>query len=418
MQPILTTLAMPPFAMEVTAEDHRIFNEIYQGYRHHNCSDDHSLLFANISFLLAKKSVLDHLLSHLEADVKAIWEDEKHKPDTTLSLHQPSEFIDLFGLRWPVPSSELASNHSHYLLSRVLLQQEQAHHLNLDDGSGAPVPTFTGFINKEVAINIINNHQIWNEESKISGLFYHGKMTHRIHLYLVMKAMDLNLLDTGGLNIHDLLQIFTKVYTYYTTTLAWRLLFDNVLTEYNKTDLPHEFSDPIFAALSAQYPVNINEANTSQPYLYTCDPYFFHSYLMTHARELTPHLSECITQTFSKAALAIQRLERKEGKLYYYGESTDLTPALFKDRITVDLKPKQLKMKSVLKRQATFFANVDWHRVSAKDILADREEKGKNRRLNTQKSRAGLQYRILFNKPDEHSRKNGTNAGPPKRTKN
>ncbi len=83
------------------------------------------------------------------------------------------------------------------------------------------------------------------------------------------------------------------------------------------------------------------------------DPYYFHSYLMTLSRAKTPCLSECVTQSFAKAAYKLQKIEASIGKKIENGPPVFLA----RERIQTirDLMPQELDMRSVLKRQEECF---------------------------------------------------------------
>lgn len=355
---------------------------------------EYATLFANLLFLLTNKATLDYLLSHLEADVRMLWEGESKHSLSQLALHQPKKSIEFFGLTWPVPEPSLAENRSNHLLSRALLKTEQAHGMNLGDLESAPVPTFVGFVSQAKANEVIQSHRLWNEESKLSALFYHGKMTHRIQCCLIMKAVELKLLDIGEMSIPQLISILTSIKMGQPQKLVWDLILDNIVCLRNIMTYNIKL-DPISALQKHFPPVNIgNEYQTR--YLYACDPYFFHSYLMSASRIHTPYLSECVTQMFAKSAFAIQRLERKLGQKY----AVDTYVRTIRDCNLFEktaLTWSDLRIEEVLRRQAFCFADAGAHLLDASDIATDQRARGKETSIRNSGT-VKVQYRSLISK--------------------
>lgn len=396
--PIIDTLKS--VNIELQESDKEVYREMLNAFTIAiDGKNEHAALFADILFLLTNKKVVDHLLQHLEADVKAMWAAESKNPSAQLALHQPKKQVRYAGLLWPHPEPELAANRSNHLLSRVLLKTEQAHGINLGELQSAPVPTFIGLVDQYGAEEIVRNRQVWNEESKLSSLFYHGKMLHRTQLCLIMKAIDLKLLDLGDLTIPTLLEVMARVPIGTPLRLVWNILLDNIESIRNIKNIA---SDPFLSVLENQYPPVIYGNEYKHPYLYGCDPYFLHSYLMTVSREKTPYLSECVTQMFAKSAFAIQRLERKIGKKYdFNGYFRQLPPNIIIG--TTKLSEQELHMDEVLKRQAYCFAEAGAHFLDASDIIADQRERGKKTDVRDSGT-VTVQYRaISVDKPNDGS---------------
>ncbi len=116
MKSIILNLAKPPFNSSLHKKIYLFLNQIHKGYEERMTSSEYSLLFANITFIFINRQLLDFLLVQLETDVKRSWHPK-------LGLHKPQEYIACLGLTWPIPAKELADNHSHHLLSKVLLKQ-------------------------------------------------------------------------------------------------------------------------------------------------------------------------------------------------------------------------------------------------------------------------------------------------------
>lgn len=378
--------------------DLEIYEEMHTEFT--NCAnrigayDEYVTLFANILFLLTNKLLLDYLLKQLDADVKAMWEREVEYSSARLALHRPKKDVSHFGLLWPYPEPELAENHSNHLLSKVLLKTEQAHGMNLGDLHSAPVPTFVGFVQPSQAKVIVDDRRIWNEEHKLSALFYHGKMTHRIQCYLIMKAVELKLLDLGDLTIPNLIELLTTIKIGNPPRLVWDLILDNVATVHNV--IPSNMGRDPVTALESRYAPVVNGREYGYPYLFGCDPYFLHSYLMTVSRVNTPYLSECVTQMFAKSAFAIQRLERKMGKKYDVDQyiRNHQWGTTFR---TTELTEPDLQMEEVLKRQAYCFADAGAHFIDSSDITADQIERGKQTAVRDS-GVVNVQYRSLISK--------------------
>jgi hypothetical protein len=410
MQPMVDTMALPPFNFQVTDEDKRIFNQIYADYIASYISEDLSMLFSNITFLLINKTLLDYLLKQLEAEVCVLWSAESEA--SGLARHLPAAYVERMNLLWPLPTPELASNHSGNLLSRVLLKREQVHQLNLDDGSGAPVPTFAGFVESDVANQVIANHQIWNDNTKIDGVFFHGKMTHRIQVQLMLIARELKLLDAGCDSAPNLLTTLVNTRTRFSKSLAWNLIFDNIDSDYYRKDFSGSHDDPVIAAIGKQYPRVINSLTNKSKYVYGCDPFYLNSYVMTCSRESTPYLSECVTKSFSKAALVVQSIEADLGNYI----DNKVIPDKYTKRPIKPLNAFKLKIEKVLKRQETYFLNNGAHLVNREKLREHQVRQGKVSRV--VKSLQNVDYLRMFAKPDAHSRQTGVDAGAQKRVKN
>lgn len=384
MKTIISILAKAPFNFVLSAEDIRIYEQILKDYQQHMADDTYSILFANITFMLSNRIVLDVLLSHLEADVKREW-------NPHLTVHQPNEYIECIGLTWPVPNADLYSNHSQHLLSRVLLRMEQTHGINRNKDD-APVPTLFGYIENNLVQQLINKNELWNDDTTISGLIFHGKSTHRIQLYLVMKAIDINLLQVNDLKMKDLLAIFLNTRTRFDLTLAWDLLFDNThLPTYSQHN-SYNVDDPVFNALSEKYQHRIKSGQLVDSYVYGCDPYYLHSYLMTYSRAKTPCLSECVTQSFAKTARIIQKIEAEIGQKIENEAPVFLTRE--RKQCIKQLNQDEFSMRHVLKRQEEVFVLSGEHVVNEKSVKDYLTRHGKMSRVLA--AVGNIEYRGLF----------------------
>lgn len=386
---------------QFTDSDKIIYAEFFAEYQAQGLSENDSRLFANITFLLTNRSIIDNLLKKLDTSVKKLWDAENGNPDTTLELHNPKKYLSFVGLRWPAPTRELASNHSNHLLSRALLQIEQRHHINATYASSAPVPTFLGVITPEDAIKIlVKNKRVWNDDPNMSGIFFHGKMMHRIQFCLMMLAIESGLLDPGKMTIADIIKklIDTKIKAYEPFyDLGWNFLID-----FNISDIHFTKADRRnLSALAAFFPANIDNNTYGKPYLFGCDPYFLHSYVMTASRKNTPYLSECVTQTFCKAALSIQEMEKELGvKVNFQGyidNKDNRTPKTTRTKLTKN----DLTMPNVLSRQAQTFATYGVHAIRYEDIMNKQKQTGKSARIDHKRSAASaatgyIQYRSIF----------------------
>lgn len=399
MKSILDTLSAKRF--EITNTDIAIYNGFYDEYKRHGLDANDSRLFANLLFLLTNKSIVDYLLAQLDKDIKKLWHKQSVNGSVVLELHDPDEYLPFVGLMWPVPKPELAENHSNHLLSRVLLQMEQRHNINVTHESGAPVPTFLGVITHEDATKIlINQRRLWNDDPRMSGIFFHGKMMHRIQFYLMMKAVDSGLLDVGRLTISGIIKklVNTKVNAYapfYDN--AWNFMLDFNISDIHFSEIDRRNLAP----LSQYFPPAISGNAYEKPYLFGCDPYFLHSYLMTASRANTPYLSECVTQTFCKSAIAIQELERELGVKEKYIGFIDNKLSHHQRTTRAKLTKNDLKMENVLSRQAQTFATYGVHAVRFEHIIAAQKKAGKDKKLDRKRSKPSsstglIQYRSMF----------------------
>lgn len=394
MKPVLDTLKSK---FDIEESDEFMFAGFLDEYKRQGLSEDDSLLFAKLTFLLTNKTVVDHLLKSLDEDIKQLWAEEIQNPDVTLELHKPDEYLQLFGLSWPLPEEKLAGNHSHHLLSRVLLQMECRHGLNVDDSISSPVPTFLGVITEEDAKEILNSKMVWNDDPRTSGIFFHGKMLHRIQFYLIMAAIDSGLLDLKGLSMSGLIHklINTKISAYEPSPydLAWNFIIDFNISDIN---VDQEMRMRNLEPLREFFPPTINGCVYDKEYLFGCDPYFMHSYLMTASRVNTPYLSECVTQTYCRSAFAIKEMEREIGEKeqyegYYKDQQTDRRK----------LTRHDLAMENVLRRQEQSYATYGVHAVKYDHVLERQKKTGKSQRINKRRSRPSgesgfIQFRSLF----------------------
>lgn len=280
MKPILATINHN--IVTINSADVDLYHSMYAEYLSRGLGDDDSRLFANILFLLTNKSMVDHLLKLLDAEVEQLWREEAGSVGSVLTLHHPARYQTYFGLSWPVPTAKLAENHSHHLLSRVLLQTEQRNNINVTYARSTPVPTFLGVITHEDATQVLlKNKRLWNDDPRLSGIFFHGKMMHRIQFNMIMRAVDIGLLDVGTLTILDIIKKFV-----HTKVDAYSPFYDNpwnFLLDFNISDVHFTEQDRRnLAPLSAYFPPTIDANKYDKPYVFGCDPYFLHSYAPGH----------------------------------------------------------------------------------------------------------------------------------------
>lgn len=386
---------------------------VYCGY-----SADEHMLFANILFLLTNKLLADYLLSFLEADIKQLWETEKQHPASVLSLHTRPAYTSRVELLWPKPTDALARNRSQNLLSRVLLKMEQRHGINTDYADTAPVPTFMGFVAQSDVVRLVQDKKLWNDDPKISGLFYHGKMIHRVQCYMLMKAAELGLLELDNITIPDLLNLLL---TKYNATdplckahLPWNVLLDGVIVDNNI-----QYEDPWhLKKLVGLYPTTIESNTHDWPYIYGCDPVYFHSYLMSVSRKNTPHLSECLTQSFCKSAFKILNLERE------IGLKPGFTDYIINKEVRVPHLPitkAELTLDGTLHRQALCLNAFGTHPVDVREVIAEQDRTYKSKKIDRRRSFSSLkegvvQYR-LFKTPPPTEAPDGAVQGSAKRAK-
>ena len=414
---ILTTLKSQGFSITKTNE--HTYKTLFTSYKEYFIGDNLSTLFANISYLLTNRFLIDHLLSYLEADVKALWE-----LDENLKTSKPSEYVTgsykkLFGLLWPVPIQTLANIHTNHLLSKALLALEQAHGINLaNDDPSAPIPTFVGVVSDLVAKSVLDKAQLWNEDPRLSALFYHGKMSHRIQFYLIMKAVDLKLLDLGATTIQQLIHYLTDVKL--KGALAWDRVVDNIVTNYNLIAINRSYSNPLFNVISEQ-PPKIDSLSNHQPIIYACDPYYLQSYLMTVSKEKTPYLSTCITKMFNKSAFDIQKLEKSINSIShlkdYALKHTDQFNYGIESRQPTD---DDLKIENILEQQAFTFSLGEAQTIKSTHIFDEQKRKGKvlaNNHNIKSSNEGAVQYRSFFSSPPSTPKDQDSNKQPGSVTK-
>lgn len=260
-------------------------------------------LFSDISFLLSYRPLLDFLLKSLDNDIK-IASRNAIIPD--LAQRQWVNFNDL---AWPLPLTSDFSVKTHSILNRVLLTREKECGVNTGKSrSHSPVPTFVGLLSAPLAGKYLAQAQLWNEESKLSPLFYHGKFTHRIQFHLIAKAAALGLLP---IKPHQIPQLITTLRTVKNNNgvIAWDKLVDIFPTQ-NNANLVEE-NEP--RPLQEFKPKIDADAGYNADYVFAMDPFFLHSYIMKVAQDTCPHLSFCVSNIFCKTALKTFQIEQKVG---------------------------------------------------------------------------------------------------------
>ncbi|CZG86463.1 TPA: hypothetical protein JBD88_13555 [Legionella pneumophila subsp. pneumophila] len=325
----------------------------------------HAPVLANVSVFLSNPSLITQALAVLEQEVKFLWdfENSTRTADKQLKLNQSIQFCRFMNLLWPVPNEELISNKTNNLLSKVLLYREQKHGFNFDENlSQRPVPTFVGFVDKKEADKVLEKNQLWSEENKLSPLFFHGKETHRLQLNLIMIAVELGLLDIGGVSVVELKNILAKVKTQNDLPL-WDSVIDTVAVGDNaKMNLRH----PLILRKTPAI-ITDNMEHNSQ-YIYGMDPFYFHSYLMSIARKDYPYLAQCVTEKFCKSAFKLNQIENALG--YKYGN----------DELRA-LGTNERDIMSTLERLAKAY-NTNIHVITSEHILQYQQAKKEGKAFN------------------------------------
>lgn len=343
MKPIVETLAGQFY---LTNQDRYIADAFKQNLVTLGVNAEHLPFLTNIAFLLAFRPAIDVLLKELDDKIYTTFiEENNNEPLTSLKTNITSQHIDL---SWPFPTEETVSTKSAHLLSRVLLEQEQAFNINLPDSVNDTIPTLVGLASDDHAANLLKNGKLWNDEPIVPPIFFHGKMTHRIQINLLLAALkkgwiDLDTTD-GCLILRKLATI--PVPNFYNAP-AWTLLLDSIS---NNSDAGN-YKYP--SALN-NYSSFISQSTYSHRYLFTNNPYFFHSYLLTTSSSNTPNLTALLQKTFCHSAYRIQSIE------YFIGEAIikEMDSQLCRQSIfkKTKLTPDDLTMKNVLARQASIFS--------------------------------------------------------------
>lgn len=409
MRSILESANLQPF--KFSQFDIDLYND-YQNQLKIHCGPENNTLSANILFLMTNKALIDYLLKFLDDDVKKLWDETRNYSSTKIELHTPENYASYAGLRWPLPTPELASNHSSNLLSRVLLRMEQRHGINTTNTASGPVPTFLGFIESYDADDVVKRNQLWNDDPRVGGLFYHGKMTHRIQWYLLMKAIDLGMLETDGMQVPEVIKLLLQKQI-YTKTLPWDALVDESITNNNIVYMGMGH----LRKLAENFPTTITANTDDKHYIFGCDPNYFHSYLMTVSRAATPYLSECVTQLFCKSAMTIHRLEMARG---LKPGSNDYQLKL---HVNLPFQPltndDDITMNGTLYRQALCYNVFSAHPVEYRQVLCEQERTEKHKKIDASRSmssrRGVVQYRLLKHPEPQIENPEGAEGSPKRR---
>lgn len=374
MKTILETLREKEF--QLTKTDILIYEEYLEIYSHPTELPKYATLFANISFLLSSRRVVEHLLTSLENNVKGLWEQENKLRTIPLTLNTPNTFVEHIGLSWPLPKAELTQNKTQHLLSRVLLAMENKHNINIqNEDTYSPIPTIVGVVTNDEIKKVIAKQQLWNEEPKLASLCFHGKMSHRIQFYLLMEACNQKILDLENLTIINLIDLLSNEKNGNNSTF-WGVIVDALAVARNIPHLNILFKDsPNPEPLTTRLKPSINTDNQySKDYVYAMDPYFLHSYLMTVAREKFPYLSECVTEIFCKSAFAAMNIENRIG---YQIKLDRCWPPSLQPKL-VEIPMDERTIEHSLARQAKCFRNFGVHVITPQDIVNDQDIRNKS----------------------------------------
>jgi hypothetical protein len=124
--------------------------------------------------------------------------------------HQQSESFVFFNLPWPVLKNIGLHTKTHHFLNAILLEKERKHGINEDPD--APV-FFSGFVPENIAGQYVKEANIFSEYNYIGNLL-HGKYSHRLQWYIILTAIEKDLLKTNNLSAKQLLCESTEVWTH------------------------------------------------------------------------------------------------------------------------------------------------------------------------------------------------------------
>jgi hypothetical protein len=153
------------------------------------------------------------------------------------------------------------------------------------------VPTLLGFLPNSLANELVEKHILWNEDPRIAPLFYHGKFTHRIQFYLIMKAVDLGYIKFNSeiKSVVDILNVLINNKNSVGNTF-WIILLDSVAVLRNYKHIPSTPNPAPLTSRGIQPQLSlVNEYQNK--YVFGMDPYFLHSYLLSHNVDQHPILS-------------------------------------------------------------------------------------------------------------------------------
>lgn len=354
-----------PPEIQISALDKKIYEDFLEIYQDEHVPFETAVVFANISFLLSSKQLLDYLLKNFEEDLKQI----ANKKSLSINPRREYSQVSYLGLAWPLPEEQMDQlpNDTQHIVNETLSMEEIHHEIN-----SGKVPTFLGFLPQPEANEFVKNHILWNEDPRIAPLFYHGKFTHRIQFHLIMKAVDLGFIDFGSeiKSTADILDALIDTRNNKGRPF-WNIILDTITVARN---FQHISAGPNPAPLTTRgFKPQLSPADKYQDdYVFGMDPYFLHSYILSQNVNQHPILSECLTRVFCKTALEIQQIEKKLGYQIYINrtwppsEEPELVP-IADDSIS-----------GMMSRIEKVFYLNGAHVVTAADVVSHRESKGKH----------------------------------------
>jgi hypothetical protein len=354
-----------PSEIQISALDKKIYEDFLKDYQDENVPFETAVVFANISFLLSSKQLLDYLLKNFEEDLKQVANEK------ALAINQRREYsqVSYLGLLWPLPEEQMDQlpNDTQHVVNETLSAAEMNHKIN-----PGKVPTFLGFLPQPEANEFVKKHILWNEDPRIAPLFYHGKFTHRIQFSLIMKAVDLGFIDFGSevKSVADILDALIDKRNNKGRAF-WNILLDTVTVVRN---FEHISAGPNPVPLTKRgFKPQLSLAHKyPNDYVFGMDPYFLHSYILSQNVNQHPVLSECLTRVFCKTALEIQQIEKELGYQIYINRTWP--PSEQPELVPIE----DYSISGMMSRiEKVFYVN-GVHVITAANIVNHRESKGKH----------------------------------------
>lgn len=232
-----------------------------------------------------------------------------------------------------------------------------------------------GFITAAEADKYLKGNRTWREESRLPGLFFHGKDAHRIQLAIIMYAIELGLIKFSAEKPFQKILNLLRCSDTETGEPLWNPMLDSIYSANHEMISPMpDFKNrvhPVFKNKVNQKISNILSANDSDFFL-GMDPYYIHSYLMKKEaidNDKFPCLKACTTNTFVKTTEKINRLQNNL-KIIRSPDGVNSTfTYTYQNKITVD---------ETLKEQENFYNTADTLGASATPsvIASQNFEKG------------------------------------------
>ncbi|MCA9749626.1 MAG: hypothetical protein KC414_11025, partial [Romboutsia sp.] len=296
-------------------------------------------VFSDIFALLCDVKLCCKILYELNKDLR----DSAQSINTTLDYasYIPKEYLYIEDLFFPGDKPiNLKLPRKYYLLNLLLLENEQKHGINLPDSDTLknfeagiyPVPTFAEFVKHENAKKIIQDGHIFHEYPFLGNSLTHGKYTHRLQWYIIMKAIELKLIDPQNLTVKQILQESVEDNKY--NLIPWNELFDKLYQRehfgFSSVQAVNSFmlttSDTNLQDLRGYLTISLWD--TAEKISHICPHMKYEEIILLHVSHYRNFSTKTILQTDYNASKHIQDHLVKENGIIWK-KNKEIPPGLF-----------------------------------------------------------------------------------------